>query len=182
MPVVTIHNDMLLLAIESTDFKGQRLHPIVINNPIVNNWSSTVGKGDPHRFEPFQVSLASRVKYSGSPYIITTDNYIVYSYQISDWYTPPANLSQSQQLALCKQNNEEQHATLEVQVCPKSEVDDKGYFRTMRSPSRPLKVDQTTGKQNALWNSLCDLGDDKVMVISQYNGKVYTVKGTVVKK
>lgn len=182
MPVVTIHNDMLLLAIESTDFKGQRLHPIVINNPITNNWSSIVGKGDPHRFEPFQVSLGSRIKYSGSPYIITTDNYIVYSYQISDWYTPPANLEPSQQLALCKQYNEEEHATLEVQVCPKTEVNDNGYFRTMRSPSRPLKVDQTTGKQNALWNSLCDLGDDKVMVISQYNGKVYTVKGTVVKK
>ena len=182
MPVVAMHNDMLLLAIESTDFKGQRLHPIVINNPITNNWSSTVGKGDPHRFEPFQVSLGSRVKYSGAPYIITTDNYIVYSYQISDWYTPPANLTQSQQLALCKQYNEEEHATLEVQVCSKSEVDDKGYFRTMRSPSRPLKVDQTKGTENALWNSLCDLGNDKVMVISQYNGKVYTVKGTVVKK
>ena len=182
MPVVAMHNDMLLLAIESTDFKGQRLHPIVINNPITNNWSSTVGKGDPHRFEPFQVSLGSRVKYSGAPYIITTDNYIVYSYQISDWYTPPSNLTQSQQLALCKQYNEEEHATLEVQVCSKSEVDDKGYFRTMRSPSRPLKVDQTTGKENALWNSLCDLGDDKVMAVSQYNGKVYTVTGKIVEK
>jgi hypothetical protein len=83
---------------------------------------------------------------------------------------------------LCKQYNEEEHATLEVQVCPKGEVDERGYFRTMRSPSRPLKVDQTTGKENALWNSLCDLGGDNVMVVSQYKGKVYTVIGRIVKK
>ena len=181
MPVVVIHNDKLLLAIETTDYRGQRLHPIVITNPVENCWPSVVGKGSEYRFEPFQTSIASEVVYSGSPYIITTDNYVVYCYQIADWWEPTPGMTASEQLKLAKQNNEEQHATLEVQVCPKSEVKD-GYFRTMRSPSRPIPVDQTTGKEQAIWNSLCDLGNDEILAVSQYNNKVYTVRGKIVMK
>ena len=179
MPVVAIHDDMLLLAIESTDYKGERLHPIVICNPIENNWNATVGKGSPYRFEPFSSSLKSEIVYSGAPYIITTDNYIVYSYQISDWWTPPTGLSASQQLAQAKQNNDSGHSTLEIQVCPKGEVKN-GYFNTMRAVSRPLPVDQTTGKDNAIWNSLCDLGNDEILAVSQYKNKVYIVKGRII--
>ena len=178
MPVVAMHDDMLLLAVESTDYAGQRLHPIVICNPIRNNWNATVGKGSPYRFEPFSRSLKSEVAYSGAPYIIATDNYIVYSYQIADWWTPPAGLTPSQQLSQAKQKNDSAHSTLEVQVCPKSEVKD-GCFRTMRAPSRPLPVDQTTGKENAIWNSLCDLGNDDILAVSQYKNKVYIVKGRI---
>ena len=179
MPVVAIHEDRLLLAVESTDYSGERLHPIVIQNTIEDNWKVTVGKGSPYRFEPFQKSLKSEVNYSGSPYIITTDNYIVYSYHIADWWTPPTGLTASQQLAQAKQNNDTNHAALEVQVCPKSEVQD-GYFRTMRAASRPLPVDQTTGKENAIWNSLCDLGNDEILAVSQYKSCVYIVKGKIV--
>lgn len=181
MPVVAIHEDKLLLAIETTDYKGQRLHPIVICNPIESNWASTVGKGSSMRFEPFQTSIASEVNYSGAPYIITTDNYIVYSYQIADWWKPTPGMSEAEQLKQAKQNNEEQHATLEVQVCPKSEVED-GIFRTMRAPSRPLPVNQATGEEQAIWNSLCDLGNDEILAVSQYNNKVYTVRGKIVMK
>lgn len=179
MPVVAIHEDRLLLAVESTDYSGERLHPIVIQNTIEDNWKVTVGKGSPYRFEPFQNSLKSEVTYSGSPYIITTDNYIVYSYHIADWWTPPAGLTASQQLAQAKQNNDTNHAALEVQVCPKNEVKD-GYFRTMRAASRPFPVDQTTGKENAIWNSLCDLGNDEILAVSQYKSCVYIVKGKIV--
>ena len=179
MPVVAIHEDRLLLAVESTDYSGERLHPMVIQNTISDNWKVTVGKGSPYRFEPFQKSLKSEVNYSGSPYIITTDNYIVYSYHIADWWTPPTGLTASQQLAQAKQNNDTNHAALEVQVCPKSEVKD-GYFRTMRAASRPLPVDQTTGKENAIWNSLCDLGNDEILAVSQYKSCVYIVKGKIV--
>lgn len=181
MPVVAIHEDKLLLAVETTDYKGQRLHPIVICNPIENNWASVVGKGSSFRFEPFRTSIASEVNYSGAPYIITTDNYVVYSYQIADWWKPAPGMSASEQLRQAKLNNEEQHATLEVQVCPKSEVEN-GYFRTMRAPSRPLPVDQTTGKENALWNSICDLGNDEILAVSQHNNRVYTVRGKIVMK
>ena len=178
MPVVAMHDDTLLLAVESTDYTGQRLHPIVICNPIKDNWSATVGKSSPYRFEPFARSLKSDVIYSGAPYIITTDNYIVYSYQISDWWTPPAGLTSGQKLSQAKQNNDSGHSTLEVQVCSKSEAKD-GYFYNMRSPSRPLPVDQTTGKENAIWNSLCDLGNDEILAVSQYKNKVYIVKGRI---
>ena len=179
MPVVAIHEDRLLLAVESTDYTGERLHPIVIQNTIDDNWKVTVGKGSPYRFEPFQKSLKSEVDYSGAPYIITTDNYIVYSYQIADWWTPPAGLTASEQLTQAKQNNDANHATMEIQVCPKSEVKD-GYFNTMRAASRPLPVDQTTGKENAIWNSLCDLGNDEILAVSQYKNAVYVVKGKIV--
>ena len=180
MPVVAIHDDMLYLAIESTDYKGERLHPIVISNPIKDNWSKTVGKGSPDRFEPFQASLKSEVVYSGAPYIITTDNYIVYSYQIADWWTPPTGLSSSQQLAQAKQNNDANHATMEVQVCLKSEVNAGNFSRKMKSPSRPFPYDKTTGKNSAIWNSLCDLGNDEILAISQYKNAVYVVKGKIV--
>jgi len=177
MPVVALYEDKLLLAIESTDYKGQRLHPIVICNPIEDNWKTTVGKGSPYRFHPFQTSIKSEVVYSGAPYIITTDNYIVYSYQIADWWQAPPGLTPSQQLTQAKQNNDEEHAAMEVQVCPKSEVKD-GYFYTMRAPSRPLEVDQSN-RENALWNSLCDLGNDEILAVSQYKGKVYIVRGKI---
>lgn len=180
MPVVAIHDDMLYLAIESTDYKGERLHPIVISNPIKNNWKTTVGKGSEYRFEPFRTSLKSDVVYSGSPYIITTDNYIVYSYQIADWWTPPAGLGASALLAQAKQNNDANHATMEVQVCPKKEAGG-GYFKQkMRAPSRPFPYDKNTGKEAAIWNSLCDLGNDEILAVSQYNGAVYIVKGKIV--
>ena len=179
MPVVAIHEDRLLLAVESTDYTGERLHPIVIQNTIDDNWKVTVGKGSPYRFEPFQKSLKSEVDYSGAPYIITTDNYIVYSYQIADWWTPPTGLTASEQLSKAKNNNDSSHSTLEIQVCPKSEVKD-GYFNTMRAASRPLPVDQTTGKENAIWNSLCDLGNDEILAVSQYKNAVYVVKGKIV--
>ncbi len=178
MPVVALHKGQLLLAVETTDYKGQRLHPIVIRNTVEENWSSTVGKGSPLRFEPFQTSIASEVNYSGSPYIITTDNFIVYSYQIADWWKPSPGMTSSEQLSQAKKNNEEEHATLEVQVCPKSEVVD-GYFRTMRAPSRPIPVNQKTGTEQAIWNSLCDLGNDEILAVSQYNNRVYTVRGKI---
>lgn len=162
MPVVAIHDGMLLMAIESSE-DGMRLFPIVICNPLEENWSSPVGRDSPYRFHPFSRSIKSDVAYSGAPYIITTDNYIVYSYQISDESDD-------------KEDNNTRHSTMEVQVCPKSEVEN-GCFYTMRSPSRPIDVDQWT--ESAVWNSLCDLGNDEVLAVSQFNGWVHIVRGRV---
>ena len=103
------------------------------------------------------------------------------SYQIADWWQPEPGMIPSQQLAQAKKNNEEQHSTLEVQVCPKSEVKD-GYFYTMRAPSRPIKMDQSTGKEQAIWNSFCDLGNDEILAVSQFNNRIYTVRGKIVMK
>ena len=180
MPVATLLGDKILLAVESTDGVHARLHPIVICNPIQGCWSTTVGKGDSHRFHPFTTSLKSDLVYSGAPYIITTDNYIVYSYQISDWWKPTEELSRTELVRLAKENNVEDHSELEVQVCLKSEVTD-GFFYTMRSPSRPFNLDQKSEK--AVWNSLCDLGNDEILAVSQKgNLIIYTVRGKIVAK
>lgn len=170
MPVAVLFEDNILLAVESTDGIYGRLHPIVICNPIKDCWKTTVGKNSSYRFHPFEKSLKSNVVYSGAPYIITTDNYVVYSYQISDWY--PA-----QSLKEAKEYNNNYHSTLEVQVCPKIEIND-GYFHTMRTPSRPIPLDQAT--EQAVWNSLCDLGNDEILAVSQYNNKIYSIRGKIV--
>ena len=179
MPVATLLGDKILLAVESTDGEHARLHPIVICNPIQDCWRTPVGKGDSHRFHPFTTSLKSDLVYSGAPYIITTDNYIVYSYQISDWWKPTEELSRTELVRLAKENNVEAHSELEVQVCLKSEVTD-GFFYTMRSPSRPFNLDQKSEK--AVWNSLCDLGNDKILAVSQKGNLIYTVRGKIVAK
>ena len=183
MPVATLLGDKILLAVESTDGVHARLHPIVICNPIQDCWRTPVGKGDSHRFHPFTTSLKSDLVYSGAPYIITTDNYIVYSYQISDWWKPTEELSRTELVRLAKENNVEDHSELEVQVCLKSEVTD-GFFYTMRSPSRPfnlVNLDQQSEK--AVWNSLCDLGNDEILAVSQKgNLIIYTVRGKIVAK
>ena len=179
MPVATLLGDKILLAVESTDGEHARLHPIVICNPIQDCWRTPVGKGDSHRFHPFTTSLKSDLVYSGAPYIITTDNYIVYSYQISDWWKPTEELSRTELVRLAKDNNVEAHSELEVQVCLKSEVTD-GFFYTMRSPSRPFNLDQKSEK--AVWNSLCDLGNDEILAVSQKGNLIYTVRGKIVAK
>ena len=165
MPVVAIHDDMLLMAIE-TSGEGSRLHPVMISNPVKDNWKTTVGEGSEHRFHPFRRSLMSDVTYSGAPYIITTDNYIVYSYQISDESDD-------------KKVNNARHAAMEVQVCSKCEAEG-GHFNAMRAPSRPIDVDQST--QTAVWNSLCDLGNDEILAVSQFEGWVHIVRGKIIVK
>ena len=165
MPVVAIHDGMLLMAIETAEH-GTRLFPAVVCNSIDNNWKDPVGKDSELRFHPFRRSLKSDFIYSGAPYIITTDNYIVYSYQISDD-------SES------AQENNARHATMEVQICPKKEVKD-GFFYSMRASSRPIDVDQSV--QTAVWNSLCHLGGDEILAVSQFNGHVYLVRGKIISK
>ena len=165
MPVVAIHDGMLLMAIETAEH-GTRLFPAVVCNSIDNNWKEPVGKDSELRFHPFRRSLKSDLTYSGAPYIITTDNYIVYSYQISDE-------SES------AQENNARHATIEVQICPKKEVKD-GFFYSMRASSRPIDVDQSV--QTAVWNSLCHLGGDEILAVSQFNGHVYLVRGKIISK
>ena len=162
MPVVVILDDMIYMAVETSE-EGTRLHPVVIRSTVEDNWSTLVCKGSSDRFHPFKKSLKSDVAYSGAPYIITTDNYIVYSYQIADASDD-------------KKDNDSRHAAMEVQVCPKSDVQD-GCFYTMRSPSRPIDLDQWT--ETAVWNSLCDLGNDEILAVSQYNGWVWLVRGRI---
>ena len=165
MPVVILLDDMLYMAIETSE-PGTRLHPVVVSSTIEDNWKTPVLKDSPRRFHPFRNSLKSDVVYSGAPYVIATDNYIVYSYQIAD-------------ISDDKKENDSRHAAMEVQVCPKTEVKD-GCFYTMRAATRPIDLDQWT--ETALWNSLCHLGNDEILAVSQYNGYVYLVRGKIILK
>ena len=165
MPVVMLLDDRIYMAIETSE-AGTRLHPVVVSSTLEENWHKPVLKDSPYRFHPFRKSLKSDVVYSGAPYMITTDNYIVYSYQIAD-------------ISDDKKDNDSRHAAMEVQVCPKCDVQD-GCFYTMRSASRPIDLDQWT--ETAVWNSLCDLGNDEILAVSQYNGHVYLVRGRIVLK
>jgi hypothetical protein len=165
MPVVVLLDGILYMAVETSE-PGTRLHPIVISSTLEDNWQTPVLTDSPNRFHPFKSSLKSDVVYSGAPYIIVTDNYIVYSYQIAD-------------ISDDKKENDSRHAAMEVQVCLKSEVKD-GVFNTMRAASRPIDLDQWT--ETAVWNSLCDLGNDEILAVSQYNGYVYLVRGKIILK
>ena len=165
MPVVMLLDGMIYMAVETSE-PGTRLHPVVVCSTIEDNWKTPVLTDSPNRFHPFRNSLKSDVVYSGAPYIITTDNYIVYSYQIAD-------------ISDDKKENDSKHAAMEVQICPKNEIKD-GYFSSMRAATRPIDVDQWT--ETAVWNSLCDLGNDEILAVSQYNGNVYLVRGKIIMK
>ena len=165
MPVVMLLDGMLYMAVETSE-PGTRLHPVVVCSTIEDNWKTPVLTDSPNRFHPFRNSLKSDVVYSGAPYIITTDNYIVYSYQISD-------------ISDDKKENDSRHAAMEVQVCPKNEVKD-GRFNTMRAVTRPISLDQWT--ETAVWNSLCDLGNDEILAVSQYHNAIWLVRGKIMTK
>ena len=49
----------------------------------------------------------------------------------------------------------------------------------MRGLSRPLAetFSQTAGAGS--WNSLCDLGDDRICLVTEYNGKIYLSFGQI---
>ena len=162
MPVVMLLDGMIYMAVETSE-PGTRLHPVVVSSTLEDNWLCPVLTDSPNRFHPFRNSLKSDVVYSGAPYIITTDNYIVYSYQIAD-------------ISDDKKENDSRHAAMEVQVCPKNEIKD-GCFYTMRAATRPIELDQWT--ETAVWNSLCDLGNDEILAVSQYNGWVWLVRGRI---
>jgi hypothetical protein len=69
---------------------------------------------------------------------------------------------------------------MEVQVCQKKDVSAGQFPQKMRAPSRPFPYDRRTGKDCAIWNSLCDLGNDEILAVSQYKNAVYVVKGKIV--
>ena len=165
MPVVMLLNDRIYMAVETSE-PGTRLFPAVVSSTLDDNWQTPVLNDSPDRFHPFKRSLKSDVVYSGAPYIITTDNYVVYSYQIAD-------------ISDDKKENDSRHAAMEVQVCPKNEVKD-GRFNTMRAVTRPIDLDQWT--ETAVWNSLCDLGNDEILAVSQYHNAIWLVRGKIMTK
>ena len=159
MPVVLLEGTRLYLAIEHNE-RGKKLHPQIILCPVRDNWFS-VRYGSSHdRFDPMKTPINAAV-YAGAPYLIATDHYFVLSYQSS------AGASVA----------DHTHAAMEVVACPKSEMNRNGKFYTLRGASRPFTIDQTTGY--ALWNSLCDLGDDAVLALSATSSGIRICRGRI---
>lgn len=161
MPVVMPYAGNLYLAIEHYEGSGQHLRPQIVYTSIEDNWSSVIyGNDSAHRFDPMQTPLDFVNNYYGAPYLIETDDYFVLSYQSSE--------GSAQATA--------ENSVMEVVVCPKDEFLD-GKFTTMRNPTRPVNVDQSTGK--ARWNSLCDLGGNEILAISDLGGTITLTRGRI---
>ncbi len=161
MPVGTVVGETIFLAVEAIG-NNVRFHPEIVSSDVNDSWSQIVYGESENRFNPLEIHLDSENIYAGAPYLIQTENYLVLSYQSSEGAEEPNT----------------KHSTMEVQLCPKDEIKD-GRFLTMRSPSRPLiGLDQTVDK--ALWNALCDLGNDEILAISQWNSSIYVTRGKIV--
>lgn len=171
MPTATIFDGNIYVAVEANG-NGALFYPQIVYTPVSENWKATVGINSAYRFDPFKVSLASKVIYSGAPYLIQTDNWFVLSYQTT------GGAPQSTHAERYK------HTAMEVQLCPKNEMSG-AKFTTMRGVSRPFSIDQKTAC--AKWNSLCPLGGDEILAVYGSGGSghegdtgfLYVVKGRI---
>lgn len=161
MPSATVYKDNIYVAIEDNS-KGN-FHPMIVMGPVSNSWSSSVGGSSSNRFNPIKFTIPSTT-YAGAPYLIQTDDYFVLSYQDGTGSRDASSLN---------------NATMKVVFCPKSEVEN-GQFKSMSWGSTPFSIDQTNNA--VLWNSLCDLGGNKIMAVGTVGGKVCTKIGTITKQ
>lgn len=162
MPVAMIHGDWIYVAIEANG-QNVKFHPQIVCTRISDNWKTPVYGSSLNRFDPFKTSMESAFIYAGAPYIIHTDNYFVLCYQSSEGALEPTTKNAVMEMAICRIDEMTGHE-----------------FLTMRERIRPFEIDQT--RDNGLWNSLCDLGDDNILAITQLSGNIYIRKGKIIMK
>ena len=153
MPVVIELDDWRYLAIESNP--GQtRLHPQIVRTRIADNWRETVGVPSPNRFDLLLEKRRDWAHISGgAPYIAATENYVLLSWQ---------------------ERTGRQHLSLDfpivrVAAVPRKDLGDVAFPMMFDLSSPPGVIE---GKDKMLWNSLCALGDDTFLLVSQRNGRV----------
>lgn len=162
MPVAMIHGDWIYVAIEANG-QNIKFHPQIVCTRISDNWKTPVYGSSEYRFDPFRTSMESAFIYAGAPYIIKTDNYFVLCYQSSEGAIEPTTKNSVMEMVLCRIDEMRGHE-----------------FLTMREQIRPFDIDQT--RDNGLWNSLCDLGDDCILAVTQLSGNIYIRKGRIITK
>ncbi len=160
MPVVMMLNGSMYLAIEH-NAPHQKLHPQIISCNTSDNWPECITGRSSARFNPLASAPDWSEIYAGAPYLIRTENYVVLSYQSSEG----AHVA------------DHTHAVMEVAACPISEIGADGKFTSMRGTSRPFEIDQTSG--SALWNSLCDLGNDWILAVSSTPAGIRVIRGHI---
>ena len=146
MPTAMLCNDNIYLAIEHYETDTQKLHPQIVYNPVSENWTTMVGSYSAYRFDPFETSLASETIYNGAPYIAQTDNYFAIAYQTFD-----------------EINSTKVHRVMNVQVCPKSEMDEDKFEGKMRAKTQIPEGDGV--KTGINWPSICPLGGDEFLAV-----------------
>ena len=114
---------------------------------------------DGARFEPLQKARDWRKVYAGAPYLIATENFLVLSYQTSTGIAVSP-----ERVAVC-----------EVVAMPKDEI----KLCAFRGAVQPLTGGTHTGA--TLWNSLCALGGDEFLIVSQQRGRIYHTRAKVIK-
>ena len=159
MPVLMLYDNNIYLAIEH-NASGQKLHPQIVRSTVSDNWSKTRPGDSSDRFDPFLTDIQAATIYTGAPYLIHTDNYFVLSYQSSKGSSVASH----------------DHSVMEVVACPVSEYRD-GKFITMRGTTRPFTVDQVN--DSGLWNSMCDLGGDSFLAVSQIKNHIVIARGRI---
>lgn len=160
MPVAMIYGDWIYVAIEANG-QNIKFHPQIVCTKIADNWKTPVYGASANRFDPFRTSMESAYIYAGAPYLIRTDNYFVLCYQSSEGALEPTTKNSVMEMAVCRIDEMKGHE-----------------FLTMRERIRPFDIDQT--RDNGLWNSLCDLGNDTILAVTQLSGNIYIRKGKIV--
>ena len=164
MPVVTLYDGRLYLVVEHKDVRGGDL-PMTIQAmscTLDENWPQEITVNSGRRFYPFGINPS----YIGAPYIIHTDNYFVVSGQSAEGSETPMR---------------DTYSVPEVYVGPLSaaSADNEWKWRKMTA-SRPMDIDQT--QYSGLWNSLCHLGGDRILCVTQHRAHIYVIPGKIIKK
>jgi hypothetical protein len=156
MPVPVTDGKDIYMAIE--DNGSEQFKPFIVKNSIKDNWKEPVLAHSSNRYSALKAPLPPSI-YAGAPYLIrTSDGFYVLSYQTTNNRTSNWELS-----------------TMEVVVSDKPS--------DFISPSQPFSVPLN---KEAKWNSLCDLGNRKIVAVSSTNfGSdkigIWMIKGEIMK-
>jgi len=158
MASVTTIDGRMYLAVEHKELVGDNyaMNIQLMRSTVADNWSPTIDKGSSSRFYPF---IPDESTYQGAPYLIHTDHYLVLSYQSGAGSENPMTQA---------------GCTPEVAAC---RLEDD--FTTLRGHSRPLEGSFSQNDGSGLWNSLCDLGGDRICLVTEYNSKIYLTFGQI---
>lgn len=163
MPVAMLLKDKIYVAIEENGLGHPHFRPKIVYSDVADNWKIPVLSTSAYRFNPLKTPIDSDNIYAGAPYLIHTDNYLVLSYLSSEGASEMGS----------------KNATMEFTVCAINEMTGDGKFTgKMRGKFRPFSINQTTDR--ALWGSLCDLGSDTFLAVTEWNSAVWTRRGRIV--
>lgn len=154
MPTAVLHKDFIYVAIED-NVNGQ-FKPYIVKTALSERWDSPVLGESSNRKMAFKTALPNAV-YAGAPYLICTDDYCVLSYQTTG-----------------NRGTDWEKSTMEVVVS-------NSPFEKMSGATRPFDVPIN---KEAKWNSLTNMGNNKIAAVSSTNFNrdyvgIWMIQGTI---